>query len=80
MTDGVQTRKLQANYGKFSYQELEKKLSSLFPETMKEDANMILRYYVQSCWSSVCLPGGFMLLCHQTFPIDKTIHINMQFE
>ena len=45
VTDGVQTRMLQANYGEFAYQELKEKLASLFPETMKEDGDMILHYY-----------------------------------
>ena len=45
VTDGVQTRILQAKYGEISYQELKERLASLFPEIMKEDGDMILRYY-----------------------------------
>lgn len=44
VTDGTQTRRFQATCGQFTYDELKQKLASLFPEAVKEDSDLILRY------------------------------------
>ena len=43
VTDGVQTRRLEAPSG-LTYDQLKKKLSSMFPEAVKEDSDIVLRY------------------------------------
>ena len=43
VTDGVQTRRLEAPSG-LTYDDLKKKLSSMFPEAVKEDSDLVLRY------------------------------------
>jgi len=43
VTDGVQTRRLEAPSG-LSFKELKKKLSSMFPEAVKKDSDLVLHY------------------------------------
>ena len=43
ITDGVQTRRLGAPSG-LTYDKLKKKLSTMFPEALKEDSDLVLRY------------------------------------
>ena len=43
VTDGSQTRRFEAPSG-LTYDQLKKKLSSLFPDAVKEDSNLVLHY------------------------------------
>ena len=44
ITDGVETRRLQVTPGEITFQQLQERITSLFPETAKEASNLSLRY------------------------------------